>query len=82
MNTRVKRTFLDDWFDQGREKGEMQAALRMVTQLFEHRFGPLGVTWQNRLKRLTLKQLEQLNVALLDFTSQRDLSAWMKEHAN
>ncbi len=79
--TEFKRTYLDDWFDQGREKGEMQAALRMVMQLFEHRFGPLGVTWQNRLKRLTLKQLEQLNIALLDFTSSRDLSAWMKEHA-
>jgi predicted transposase/invertase (TIGR01784 family) len=77
-----KRTFLDDWFDQGREKGRMETLLEVVTELLAHRVGPLSVTWQNRLKRLNPKQLKQLSVASLDFSSQRDLSAWIKEHAN
>ena len=85
MNTRVKRTFLDDWFDEGYAVGLAEGRTKMlrklVTQQLEHRVGTLGVTWQSRLKRFSLKQLEQLGLALLEFTSPRDLSAWMKEHA-
>ncbi len=77
-----KRTFLDDWFDQGREKGQTEALLDVVTELLKHRLGPLNATWQNRLKRLNPKQLKQLSVALLEFTSPRDFLAWLKEHAN
>ncbi|NOT58864.1 MAG: Rpn family recombination-promoting nuclease/putative transposase [Acidobacteria bacterium] len=76
--TEFKRTFLDDWFDQG----QRQALLEVATEQLKHRFGALSATWQNRLKRLTLPQLKQLTVASLDFTSTGDLSAWMKEHAN
>ena len=81
-----KRTFLDDWFDQGRVKGReeglVEGVFKVALQLLERKFGTLGTQWQNRLKRLPPKQLEQLSVALLDFTSLRDLSAWLKEHAN
>lgn len=84
--TEFQRTFLDDWFDQGRVKGReeglVEGVLKVALQLLERKFGTLGTQWQNRLKRLSPKQLEQLSLALLDFTSRRDLSAWLKEHAN
>ena len=85
-STEFLRAFKDDGLGQGRAEGlkvgQKEAALNLTAKQLEYLFGPLSQRSQSRLKRLSLNQLEQLCVALLNFTSPRDLSAWLNEHAN
>ncbi|MBI3651791.1 MAG: DUF4351 domain-containing protein [Acidobacteria bacterium] len=61
----------------GVEKGLKQATLTTTLRLLNHRLKPISPRLQKRIEKLSLAQLEELSVALLDFSSIKDLTAWL-----
>ena len=63
-------------FEHGHER---KGGQYLLIQL-QRRFGALDETMQARIGSLLTKQLEELSVALLDFSSLSDLEDWLQRH--
>ncbi|MGL5196349.1 MAG: DUF4351 domain-containing protein [Chroococcales cyanobacterium] len=59
-------------------QGKKQQAIAMIQGMLNRRFGSLETNVQNRLESLTLTQLEELSLALFDFTEVTDLVTWLE----
>ena len=62
-------------YQEGKQEGETELVLRQL----ERRFGNIPETVQETIRGLSVEQLEELGVALLDFNSQSDLLNWLAE---
>jgi len=73
------------WIEEGRQEGEVRGraaeAASVTLRQLNRRCGPLTDASTARIQALPLEQLEALAEALLDFTGQADLAAWLAEHA-
>ncbi|AHJ27438.1 DUF4351 domain-containing protein [Nodularia spumigena CS-584] len=67
------------WMEEGIEQGKEQATLSLVMRLLPRRVGTLTPELEARVQQLSLTQLEDLSVALLDFSSVEDLTAWLEQ---
>ena len=63
----------------GIEIGKQQEALSMVTRLLNRRLGNIDDALLERVRSLSVEQLEALGEALLDFTSVADLTSWLTQ---
>ena len=59
---------------EGRQEGELTVILRQLTR----RIGTVEPELQERIRQLSLAQLEDLAEALLDFSDVADLTAWLR----
>jgi hypothetical protein len=59
---------------QGRREGESALILRLLTR----RFGLIDPELEESIRQLSLPQLERLAEALLDFSDETDLVAWLQ----
>ncbi len=72
---------LEQGIEQGLEQGLEQGRLRLleaVTGLLTARFGPLPSTVETQLSHLTMNQLQEVNIAVLDFTDLDDLRQFVQ----
>lgn len=53
----------------------------LVILLLEQRVGSLSDAQRDHISTLTLDQLGALAIALLNFSSQDDLDAWLNQHS-
>ncbi|GAX45354.1 hypothetical protein NIES4075_63750 [Tolypothrix sp. NIES-4075] len=60
-------------------KGKQQEALSLVTRQLNRRLGNVSDTLVERLRGLSIEELEALGEALLDFTSVADLTSWLTQ---
>ncbi|MEB3292977.1 MAG: DUF4351 domain-containing protein, partial [Synechococcales bacterium] len=60
----------------GYERGERSLALLLLN----HKFGELSDGTIDRIKGLSIPDIESLSKALLDFSSIEDLTTWLKHH--
>ena len=67
--------------EEGREEGRQEAGLALTLRLLQHRIGTINARTQARLHQLSFEQLTELGVALLEFQSVRDLTAWLRTQA-
>ena len=67
----------EEGIQQGREEGEK----RLVLRLLNHRIGEIERSLIERVRGLSIEQLEALGEALLDFSAAADLEAWLNQHA-
>ncbi len=65
----------------GLQQGLGQGAASIVLRLLRRRLGELKSSVVARIEALPIEKLEQLSEALLDFTSIKDLNAWLRDHA-
>uniref|UniRef100_UPI0002F636DB DUF4351 domain-containing protein n=1 Tax=Mastigocladopsis repens TaxID=221287 RepID=UPI0002F636DB len=63
---------------EGRKEGEQRLVLRQLNR----RIGEIDASLIERIKGLSIEQLENLGEALLDFSGIADLSAWLNQHFN
>jgi uncharacterized protein DUF4351 len=61
-------------------RGIRKGSANIVLIQLQRRFGALDETMQSRIDALLTKQLEELSVALLDFSSLSDLEDWLQGH--
>jgi hypothetical protein len=67
---------VSEWEVKGRVEGKQELVVRQLTK----RFGPLTAPVQQRIGLLTSEQLNTLGEAMLDFTTDNDLIAWLDAH--
>jgi predicted transposase YdaD len=63
----------DSWLREGR----WQEAMLLVFRQLRHRFGSFATDVEPALRSLTLRKLESLSEALLDFRCPADLADWL-----
>jgi len=74
----IYQDILQQGLQQGVQQGLQQEALSMVMRLLTRLFGELEPTLQQRIRGLSLVQLETLGEDLLDFSQIGDLVAWLE----
>ena len=67
------------WMEEGIEQGKEQATLSLVMRQLPRKVGTLTPELEARVQQLSLTQLEDLSVALLDFSSVEDLTVWLEQ---
>ncbi|MBI3652996.1 MAG: DUF4351 domain-containing protein [Acidobacteria bacterium] len=80
LTTSWMREGIDIGVKQGVTQGVKQEALKIVLRLLNRRLGVISVRLQGRIKKLPVAQLENLSDALLDFTTVKDLTAWLDKN--
>jgi Domain of unknown function (DUF4351) len=68
----------DQIFQEGEQRGEQRGKRDMVVKLLTRRVGVLSAEMLGRIEGLSLERVEDLGVALLDFSSVDDLVGWVK----
>ena len=69
---------LEEGRGEGREEGRRREASTLALRQLERRCGSLEASTTARIQALSLSQLEELALALLDFRSAQDLQAWLE----
>ena len=64
-----------------KQEAQQEQAVGLATRLLQLKLGALSARVEKRIRKLSREKAEQLIEALLNFTSPRDLNAWLKEHA-
>jgi predicted transposase YdaD len=54
-----------------------EVLLNLVMRLLEHRIGGINQDLQVKINKLSVEDVENLGLALLDFTSVNDLVIWL-----
>ncbi|MGK7943455.1 MAG: Rpn family recombination-promoting nuclease/putative transposase [Microcystaceae cyanobacterium] len=62
---------------EGIQEGEQKEASKLVLRQLQQRLGDIPEKIQETIKGLSVEQLEDLGIALLDFKSQSDLTNWL-----
>lgn len=60
-----------------KQEGKQEEALALIMRQLPHRIGTVEIEVQERIRQLSLAELEDLAEALLDFSDVADLSAWL-----
>jgi Domain of unknown function (DUF4351) len=71
----VVMQIVTSWMEEGIQRGELKIIQRQLTK----RIGVITPELQEQLRGLSLTQLEDLAEALLDFSMQADLVAWLQQ---
>lgn len=69
-----------DIIQRGEQRGKQQEALQYTMRLLNRRIGNINSQTQQRIDALSTNQLEDLGEALLDFSSQNDLTTWLENN--
>jgi len=77
-HTRAFQDILAEGREEGREEGRRREASTLALRQLERRCGSLDAPTSARIEALSLWQLEELALALLDFRSAEDLQTWLE----
>lgn len=66
------------WMEKGLQQGRQEEALALILRQLARRIGEVTPQLQERLRQLSLTQLEDLAEALLDFSTEEDLLGWLQ----
>ena len=70
-----------DIIQRGEQRGKKQEALQLITRLLNRRISNFNSETQQKIQALSTTQLEDLGEALLDFSSQNDLTTWLDNNS-
>jgi len=82
IQQQVREEVREELQQEVREEVRQQEALELVRRLLLRRIGELNPQLRERMNQLSVEQLENLAEALLDFSNEADLSAWLDENTN
>lgn len=74
----VAMEIVTSWMEKGLQRGRKEGELTLIMRLLNRRIGALEPELQERIRGLSLAQLEDLAEALLDFSDQDDLVVWLE----
>ncbi len=77
MMTSWQREGLEQGLEEGLKLGVERGKLALLMGLLNHRFGELEPSLDAKVKALSGNQIEDLSIALLDFTSVTNLVTWL-----
>lgn len=80
----MMQTIAEQWMQELLPKVRLEVrqeeALAFTLRLLDKRVGPLDADTAQRLRKLSVEQLEELGVAVLDFKEAKDLTTWLRKH--
>ncbi|MEB3831845.1 DUF4351 domain-containing protein [Phormidium sp. CCY1219] len=76
----IVTSWMEKGIEQGRQEAMQQEALLLVQRLLNLRLGTISPELYSAGQQLSKVQLEALTEALLDFSSEADLGAWLRNH--
>ncbi|MBP5971168.1 DUF4351 domain-containing protein [Brasilonema sp. CT11] len=65
--------------EQAIQEGNKQGEQRLIIRQLNRRFGEIDSSLIERVRELSIEQLEALGEALLDFSALTDLEAWLTQ---
>jgi len=65
--------------EQAKEEGRQEGKQDLILRLLNRRIGEIDASLIERIKGLSIEQLENLGEALLDFSSVADLETWLNQ---
>jgi predicted transposase YdaD len=68
--------------EEGLQRGRLEGELALIMRQLTRRIGTLEPKLQQRIRQLSLTQLEDLAEALLDFSDKDDLVVWLQGVSN
>ncbi len=75
----IVTSWMEQGLQQGRQEGKQEGELAVILRLLTRRFGSVEPELQERIRQLSLAQLEDLAEALFDFSDAADLAAWLRD---
>ncbi|MDB9375116.1 DUF4351 domain-containing protein [Nodularia sphaerocarpa] len=67
--------------EQAKEEGRQEGEKNLIMRLLTRRIGEIDASLIQRIRGLSIEQLENLGEALLDFSSVADLEVWLTQHS-
>jgi predicted transposase YdaD len=64
--------------EQAKQEGRQQGEQDLILRLINRRIGEIDASLIERIKGLSIEQLENLGEALLDFSNVADLEIWLQ----
>jgi predicted transposase YdaD len=65
---------------QGMQEGKQEEGIFLILRLLKRRFGDISPDLTSEIRQLSVKQLENLADALLDFQELTDLVNWLNQN--
>ena len=78
--TRIYEEVRDEIIEEVRDEVRQEQTLEVVVRLLRRRIGNLSQQLSERISQLSIEQLENLAEALLDFSTEGDLVAWLQDN--
>ena len=75
----IRAEAIQEGRQEGRKEGRQEAGSNLVLRLLTRRLGALPLEQAERIKGLSVLQLEDLGEALLDFTDLAELEVWLEQ---
>jgi hypothetical protein len=75
----VVMQIVTSWMEEGIQQGLQQGELKVIQRQLTKRIGGITPKLQERVRGLSLTQLEDLAEALLDFSTEDDLVTWLQQ---
>ena len=74
----VVMQIVTSWMEEGLQRGRLEGELAVIMRLLTRRIGTVEPELDDRIRQLSLTQLEDLAEALLDFSDKEDLVVWLQ----
>jgi hypothetical protein len=78
----IVTSWMEQGLQQGIRQGKQEEALALIMRQLPKRIGTVAPELQERIRQLSLNQLEDLAEALLDFSDTADLVNWLDSQAS
>ena len=75
----IVTSWMREGIEQGLQQGRQEGEVAIILRLLNRRIGTVDLQLQEHIRRLSLTQLEDLAEALLDFSNEADLVAWLQQ---
>lgn len=70
---------IEQGIERGLQRGKQEEALALILRQLPRRIGAVNPELQGKIRSLSISQLEELAEALLDFSKEADLIAWLQQ---
>ena len=67
--------------EEGKQEGRQEGKEDLILRLLNRRIGEIDTSLIERIKGLSIEQLENLGEGLLDFSSVADLETWLNQQS-
>ena len=75
----IVTSWMREGIEQGLQQGRQEGEVAIILRLLNRRIGTVDLQLQEHIRQLSLTQLEDLAEALLDFSNEADLVAWLQQ---
>ena len=77
----IVTSWMEQGIERGIERGLVLGELKIILRLINRKIGEIAPQVMERIRQLSSPKLEDLSEALLDFSTEENLAAWLEQNA-